>query len=75
MSITLFIERLIVGAVLIVGGFAILKFTDRLIMMTGIQDWAENIPGGTQSMWKIVGVLVVAAGIVALFGGFGFAGL
>jgi len=67
--------RILVAAALIVGGFAILKYTDKLVMMNGIQDWAENLPGGTQSAWKLAGVALIAAGIVALFGGFSFAGL
>jgi hypothetical protein len=70
MIFILILKRLIVGALCIVLGFLVLKFTAKLMIWFGSSDWAENIPGGTGLVWKVTGILLVAAGIAVVFGGF-----
>jgi len=50
-------------------GLAILKYTHPLINLTGSISWAERYlslgaSGGTYNFWKLVGVLVIVAGLI-----------
>jgi len=73
--ILLIIKRLFFGGVFIVLGYLALKFTAKLMMWFGFSNWAENVPGGTGFVWKIVGISLIIAGIIALLGGFKSFGL
>lgn len=77
MSILLLIlKRIVLSAVLIVVGVYILRYTAKIISWFGLQDFAEDFvgSGGTATMWKVIGVLCVVGGILALGGMFSFLG-
>lgn len=50
-------------------GILILRYTDKIVNNVGYFDWAERYlgfggGGGTYNLWKIIGILVIIAGIV-----------
>jgi hypothetical protein len=49
-------------------GTATIIYTERLVRIFGRMDWAEHYlgPAGTYSAWKIIGVVLIIAGFVAL---------
>lgn len=51
-------------------GFAILKYTLQWVSMVGKSQWAEQHLGGGGSftMWKLIGVILVVFGFFSLFG-------
>jgi hypothetical protein len=56
-----------VGSILI--GVLILKYTERIVDTVGHSDWADRYlgfggGGGTYTMWKIIGLLVIIVGVV-----------
>ena len=65
----IFLERLVVFALLELIGIMVLKYSNRLVVWIGTADLAESyIPGGTVGMWKIIGVACTVGGLLVLFG-------
>lgn len=75
LELMIYLYRILICALLVFGGFLVLKYTDRIIMLVGMPDWSEKLPGGTVTMWKLIGILMVIGGILVLSGYFAYAGL
>jgi len=54
------------GSILL--GILILIYTQKIVDTVGHSDWAERYlgfgGGGTYNMWKIIGILIIMAGVV-----------
>jgi len=55
------------GAILV--GILILKYTERIVNIVGHMEWADRYlgfgcGGGTYTFWKLLGTLVIVAGVV-----------
>lgn len=49
-------------------GVLILKYTESIVSFVGHSDWADRYlgfggGGGTYTMWKIIGILVIIVGV------------
>lgn len=74
-TIILIAKHIFLSGLLVAAGFAILKYTNRLIQWFGYQDFFEQyMPGGSVGFWKLIGIFCVIAGIFALVGKFSFVG-
>jgi hypothetical protein len=64
------------GLVWIGIGFLLIKYSYQIVQNFGRIGWAErNLGGGmggTYTLWKIVGVLVICIGFINIFGGIDF---
>lgn len=49
-------------------GILILMYTEPIVRMVGKMQWAENRlgPGGTYTIWKLIGVFVIVFSLVYL---------
>ena len=61
-----FIARLLVLLAAIGLGILIERFTERIVNFVGYSGWAESKlgAGGTYTMWKLIGLLVIIAGVL-----------
>jgi len=61
-----FIARLLVLLAAIGLGILIERFTERIVSFIGYSGWAESKlgAGGTYTMWKLIGLLVIIAGVL-----------
>ncbi len=75
MTFVLFFKHLITGALGIFLGVQILRFSNQMLLWFGAAELAEKyIPGGTVSMWKLLGIALVVGGILVIFGYTSFIG-
>lgn len=63
--------RIFLGIILIITGFMMAWKTSALVSFTGQSTWAEShlgSEGGTYLMYKLLGILVVIIGLLAVTG-------
>ena len=59
-------SHLLIGLAMIAGGFAMVKYTFKLLNITGPQQWMERYTGSgsTYGMYKLAGVAIIIMGIL-----------
>lgn len=62
--------KIIVFIIAVILGIIILRKTEPLVRLFGKNEWAEEHlgGGGTYTMWKIIGLLVIIAGLIYMVG-------
>ena len=71
-KINLFSMKYFWSLLAIVAGFFIVKYSNIIVQSFGYVNWAEKnlgTSGGTRLMWKIIGILFIAGGILVISGG------
>lgn len=54
-------------------GWVCIAYNLKVVELLGKSAWAETkFPGGTYSMWKLVGLILIIIGILTLLGAFNF---
>lgn len=54
-------------------GWICIRYNLKIVEILGKSAWVENkMTGGTYSMWKLIGLLLIIAGILTLLGAFNF---
>jgi len=69
MNLSLILKHIIIGGVAVYLGIQALRYTNQLILWFGTTELADKyLPGGTVTMWKLLGIALVIGGILILFG-------
>jgi hypothetical protein len=66
--------RIVWGIIWIAIGFAVIKYSFQITNFFGHIDWAEEHigGGGTYTLYKIVGIVVIVFSFLYMFGNVGF---
>lgn len=61
--------KILILILALAGGLSILKYTELLVRTVGKNEWAEKYlgGGGTYTMWKIIGILIIVVAIIYVF--------
>jgi hypothetical protein len=66
------IWRIIIGAVVCVVGFYMVKKPEAALDFIGPIDFAEeHVSGGSQSFYKLIGIIIIAVGFMVITGLYG----
>lgn len=73
----MFITRLILFIIGWAAGIAIIAYREKIARTFGKNDIAERYlgPGGTYTMWILIGIIIIIIGTLILLGKFAFLGL
>ena len=62
--------RIIIFLIALIIGICLMRYNEWLVRTVGKAEYAERIlgSGGTYTMWKILGVIVIILGVIYLLG-------
>lgn len=64
-------NKLLIFFICLGSGIAVINYTKYIVDISGKSQWAEEkFPGGTYSMWKFIGLLVILFGFLYALGTF-----